>query len=130
MWEYKAKILNVVDGDTVDVEVDLGFDVRKVERLRLYGLDAPESFTTLGKWVKAELRLLLSEGTRVYLHTYKHDKYGRYLTDIFLSTDSRTSVNKQMVEQGYAKEYFGDSKSNLWAADELSVASLPKLVLK
>jgi micrococcal nuclease len=117
MFEYNTKVERVVDGDTIDVFFDLGFEVWSHQRIRLAGIDAPEKNTPYGKAVKAYL-IGLIEGKAVRIQTTKPDKYGRYLGKIFLP-NSTISINDQMVIDGLAKAYQGDSKSGLWTADEL-----------
>lgn len=117
MFEYNTKVERVVDGDTIDVFFDLGFEVWHHQRIRLLGIDAPEHNTPYGKAVTEYLKTVL-EGKKVRIQTFKPDKYGRYLGKIYLG-DSIISINEQMVIDGLAKAYTGDSKSGLWTADEL-----------
>lgn len=121
MFTYKAEIKNVVDGDTVDVSIDLGFDSWRVERLRLFGIDTPETSTPLGRAVKKLLADALTD-KKVTITTYKPDKYGRYLAEVWLATNGLiwedTTINRQLVKHGLAKAYFGATKSNLWTPDE------------
>lgn len=104
MYKYRATVAKVIDGDTVDFEVDLGFHVHVYIRTRLYGLDAPETSTIEGKQAKAVLRALLPVDTAVVLHTYKDptDKYGRWLATINIVNGPVQSVNDTLVSQGYA----------------------------
>ena len=96
MYEYRVKILRVVDGDTVDVDIDLGFGVwMHKERVRLYGIDTPESRTRdleekkYGKAAKAFLEAKLKEGTPL-LRTFKDGvgKYGRILGEFWVEQHS------------------------------------------
>ena len=116
MHEYRVKIVKVVDGDTVDVDIDLGFGIwMKNERVRLFGIDTPESRTRdleekkYGKAAKAYLVDKLNAGTPI-LKTFKDGvgKYGRILGEIMI--DDETSVNKMLVENGHAVEYFGGKR--------------------
>ncbi len=106
MYEYTALVINVVDGDTVDVVVDLGFHIRQEMRVRLARIDAPERFTEEGKtsteWLLAQLD---KNGWFIMLRTIKDtkDKYGRYLGDL-IDGDGE-SINDAMVEAGHAKVY-------------------------
>jgi micrococcal nuclease len=119
MYEYKVrKINNVVDGDTIDVEIDLGFDIVFVSRVRLAGIDTPESRTrdkaekVLGIEAKEYLKKKLKDSTNIVIRTEKMDsseKYGRILGWLFVDGDG-TSVNTQMIEDGYAWGYLGDTK--------------------
>lgn len=118
MYEYKIKrLVKVIDGDTIDVEIDLGFDVCITQRLRLAGLDTPESRTTnpkekiAGLFVKDWLAKTLSEGSFI-VKTTKPDsseKYGRMLGTLYESS-SQESVNEKMIRLGYAWAYDGGTK--------------------
>ncbi len=107
-WEYKyrAKVVRVVDGDTVDTEVDLGFDVKISARFRLLGINAPEKGTKEGRESKERLSVLLPVGSSVVVQTTKdkREKYGRYLGTFLVDGKS---VNQQLVDEGYAikKDY-------------------------
>lgn len=117
MYEYYTKVEKVIDGDTIDVFIDLGFKIWHKDRLRLFGIDTPEKNTPLG----AALRSLLIEkleGKMVKLRVTKPDKYGRYLAVIWLSSEE--SINDQLVRLGLAKSYFGLSKANIWTDEELA----------
>ena len=115
MYEYKATIRRVVDGDTVDVTLDLGFDILYNNRIRLLGIDAPESRTrdleekSLGLAAKDRVKELCPVGSTVILRTTKDGKgkFGRILGEIFVEEQS---VNKLLVEEGHAVEYFGGKK--------------------
>jgi len=121
MYEYNTKIERVVDGDTVDVFIDLGFEVWHHQRLRLAGIDAAEHNTPFGAATKDYITKLL-EGKSVKIQVSKPDKYGRYLATIFLG--SAVSINDQMVSNHIAKAYSGDSKSGLWTPEELAVTTI------
>ena len=120
MYEYRVKILRVVDGDTVDVDIDLGFGVwMHKERVRLYGIDTPESRTRdleekkYGKAAKAFLQEKLEAGTPL-LRTFKDGvgKYGRILGEIFIqdSEGKQYNINETLKAEGHAYEYFGGKK--------------------
>lgn len=103
---YVAKVVRVVDGDTVDFDMDLGLYLTKRERLRLAGLNAPEVRGPERKdglesqaWLEARLPV----GKTVLVHTYKDKKgkYGRYMADIW---DGDTLLNRAMIEAGMAEE--------------------------
>jgi len=125
MYEYRVKKLTgVVDGDTIDVEIDLGFNVSYAQRVRLAGIDTPESRTTdkaekvLGLESKEYLKSKLKDAKLIVIKTEKPDsseKYGRILG--WLYVDGNTiSVNDQMIEDGYAWGYLGDTKVKDFAA--------------
>ncbi len=119
MFEYYVKkVSKVVDGDTIDVEIDLGFDISFSSRVRLAGIDTPESRTTdkiekaLGLESKEYLKKAIDASKTVVIKTEKMDsseKYGRILGWLFLD-GSKVSVNEQMIADGYAWGYLGDTK--------------------
>ena len=119
MFEYRIKqILKVVDGDTVDVDIDLGFSISYSHRLRLAGIDTPESRTTdklektLGLESKEYLKYKLKDAKKIVVKTEKPDsseKYGRILGWIYLDGNDK-SINEQMIEDGYAWVYMGKTK--------------------
>jgi micrococcal nuclease len=119
MYEYYTKIEKVVDGDTVDVFIDLGFSVWHKERIRLAGIDTAEKNTPLGKALKTFMITEL-EGKVIKLQVSKPDKYGRYLGKIYLTKESAVSINDQLIKSGLAKSYDGESKVGLWTESELS----------
>jgi len=123
---YRIKsVLKVVDGDTIDAAIDLGFDISLTKRIRLAGVDTPESRTTdakekaLGLEVKEWLKKKLEGQTDVIVKTELPDsteKYGRILGHLFIgdkevsAVNRKKSVNNQMIDEGYAWEYKGDKK--------------------
>ena len=119
MYEYRVKqVLRVVDGDTIDVDIDLGFDISFTSRVRLAGIDTPESRTTdkkekvLGLEVKQRLKELLSKSSSVVIRTEKPDsteKYGRILGWLFID-GAEKSINEGLIADGYAWGYMGDTK--------------------
>jgi micrococcal nuclease len=111
MYEYRATVLRVVDGDTIDCRADLGFDVGMDMRLRLAGIDAPEMSTEAGKAASRWLADKLHAGTEIIIKTQKdrREKFGRYLAEVFLPGDA-ISVNQAMVDAGMAKRYDGGKR--------------------
>lgn len=119
MFEYYVKeVTNVVDGDTIDVVIDLGFDISFSSRVRLAGIDTPESRTTdkvekaLGLESKEYLKKAIKAAKTVVIKTEKMDsseKYGRILGWVYLD-GSGNSLNHEMIEKGYAWGYLGDTK--------------------
>lgn len=105
MYEYAARIIRCVDGDTVHADVDFGCDMHRLMVLRFYGVNAPEMSTDAGKAAKAWLVPLI-EGKDVVLRTAKdrQEKYGRYLATLFLPGQS-VSVNDRLVAAGHAVAY-------------------------
>lgn len=128
MYEYKAKVLRVIDGDGVELDIDCGLSVHVHERCRLYGINAPETHGVkkdseeYARGVMASIFLKeLIEGEEVLIRTHKdkRGKYGRYLVEIWEYTETdeglaliRPSVNAEMVEAGHAEPYFGGKR---WA---------------
>ena len=119
MFEYYVKKVNkIVDGDTIDVDIDLGFDISFSSRVRLAGIDTPESRTTdkmekaLGLEAKAYLKHEIESAKAVVIKTEKMDsseKYGRILGWVFLD-GATMSLNEKMIADGYAWGYLGDTK--------------------
>ena len=110
LYQYQARVLRVIDGDTVQLDVDFGFDVRQRMTVRLYGINAPEMNTPEGKAAKMHLAMLIVEGMVLELQTLKdkREKYGRYLAVLMLKMpgpDGRVNVNQMMVEDGHAVPY-------------------------
>ena len=117
MYTYKAKLDRVVDGDTVDAYIDLGFDISVHKRIRLAGIDSPESRTrdleekARGLAAKDRLIDLLKDG-KFTLESKEVGKYGRVL-GVLLVDDANNNfinINKTLVEEGYAVEYWGGKK--------------------
>ena len=119
MYEYRVKkVTNVVDGDTIDVDIDLGFDISYSQRVRLAGIDTPESRTSdkvekvLGLEAKEYLKYKLKDAKLVVIKTELPDsseKYGRILGWVYVDGNT-VSVNDQMIEDGYAWGYLGETK--------------------
>jgi len=107
VYEYSAKVVRVVDADTVWLDVDLGFDVRRKDSFRLYGINAPEMNTDAGLAAKRYLEALLIEFPMIFMTTVKdrREKYGRYLATLFVPT-SEKSVNEMLIENGHAVAYY------------------------
>ena len=123
IYIYKAELIRVVDGDTVDLMIDQGFSNFTKQTMRLYGIDAPEMNTAEGKEAKAWLIGILGPYGAIYVQTIqlstkaKRDKYGRFLAVLFddlgdirkglpKETLVLESINAQMIEAGHAKERY------------------------
>ena len=127
MYEYRVKkVTGVVDGDTIDVDIDLGFNISYSQRVRLAGIDTPESRTTdkkekaLGLEVKQRLKDVLANASVVVIRTQKPDsteKYGRVLGWLFVD-GAEKSVNEALIADGYAWGYMGETKIKDFAALE------------
>ena len=130
MYEYRCKVLKVIDGDTVDVDIDLGFGiVLKDERVRLMGIDTPESRTSdkvekvFGNASKIRLKELIGGKSGPILKTQINKdgedmkgKFGRILGNFNVycpRTDSWRMITDIMVEEGHAVAYFGGSKEEI-----------------
>ena len=125
MHEYNCTIRRVVDGDTVDVDIDLGFDTWiHNERVRLYGIDTPESRTRdleekkAGLFAKKVVLHYLPEGSKQILRTYKDKvgKYGRVLGEFVIYdslADRQTTINQFMIDHKIGVEYSGKSKDEI-----------------
>lgn len=110
MYKYEATVRRWVDGDTVDVDIDLGFGlIFHNQRLRLYGIDAHESRTRdldekeKGLAATAFVNEMAPVGSKITIVTYKEGKYGRILAEIFL--DDYTNLNTLLTEKGHAERY-------------------------
>lgn len=124
--EYDVTVIKVLDGDTIDVDIDLGFGVcLKDERVRIMGIDTPESRTSdrvedlFGEAAKARLKELMKDGGKLITTENKHGedmkgKFGRILGD-FRVPDGR-KVTDIMIEEGHCVPYFGGSKEDTQAA--------------
>jgi micrococcal nuclease len=119
MYEYYVrKVENVVDGDTIDVLIDLGFDILFQSRVRLAGIDTPESRTkdikekVLGLESKEYLKKHIKDAKSIVIKTEKMDsseKYGRILGWLYVNGETE-SVNDKMINDGYAWGYMGETK--------------------
>jgi micrococcal nuclease len=126
MYEYKCKVLKVVDGDTVDIDIDLGFGVwMHKERVRMMGIDTPESRTRdkvekqFGLASKNRLQELLPVGSSQVLKTEidrsgedAKGKFGRILGDFLIEEKRATEI---LIEEGHAVPYHGQSKDDVHA---------------
>ena len=123
MYDYNCELIRVVDGDTVDLNVNLGFDIWVKKRVRLYGIDAPESRTRdleekkLGIAATLALKELLDDAINFHNGTirleskiYERDKFGRVLGVLHLDTSTEdgtitsTVINRWMVQEGHANK--------------------------
>ena len=125
MYEYRCKVSRVVDGDTVDVDIDLGFGVwMHKERIRLYGIDTPESRTRdleekkYGLLAKQQIESFMPRGSMQTLVTVKDKagKFGRILGKFLIydkKTDRQMTINDWMVREHHAVAYHGQSKEDI-----------------
>ena len=112
-YYYKVEILRVVDGDTVDVRMDLGFNVWHKCRVRLMGINAPESRTRdleekkrgwLQNWL---IEILNSAQADIEMQSHGVGKYGKVLGELYIN---EVNINQLMVKEGHAKEYDGGKR--------------------
>ena len=112
-----SKVVKIIDGDTIDVILDLGFDIMYKSRVRLFGIDTPESRTSdktekkYGLMSKKFLQDALKNATKISIKTYKGEetgKFGRILGDVFCDGKS---VNMALCKAGHAVQYYGQNKS-------------------
>ena len=124
MFEYNAQVLKVVDGDTIDAMVDLGFNTWKKVRIRMYGINAPESRTRdleekkAGLFAKDVVLHYLPEGSKQVLRTHKDKvgKYGRVLGEFVIYdslADRETTINQFMIDHKIGVEYSGKNKDEI-----------------
>lgn len=126
MYEYRCEVLKVVDGDTVDVDIDLGFGVvLSNERVRIMGIDTPESRTSdrvedlFGEMAKARVKELLSGQIVLRTQVNKNGedmkgKFGRVLGDFVIEKNGKERMLTDiLVEEGHAVAYFGGSKEEI-----------------
>jgi micrococcal nuclease len=117
MYEYHVKeIIKIVDGDTVDLVLDLGFSTFVQQRLRLKGIDTPELSSTneseriIANEAKGYVSVWLINQKKLTVKTFKDDKYGRIIAEIY--GDDSLCLNKILIDNGYAWEYDGSKPRN------------------
>jgi micrococcal nuclease len=128
IYIYKAKLIRVVDGDTVEFMIDQGFSDFTEQKMRLYGIDSPEMRTNAGKALTNALRAQYPEGSKLAVQSIEgpkkkqfQDKYGRYLAIIYdekpespreitngqkILEVAPTSLNARLIAEGHAKERY------------------------
>jgi micrococcal nuclease len=122
MYTYKIFLLKVIDGDTIDAEIDLGFDIKVKKRIRLMGINAPESRTrdleekAKGLAAKDRVKQLLNGCDNIQLKSYGVGKFGRCLGEIMLDKIdgneklTLVSLNELLIKEGHALEYHGGKR--------------------
>ena len=119
MYTYNIEVLRVVDGDTIDAKIDLGFDVSVKKRVRFLGINTPESRTRdkeekkRGLAAKARVQELLDEASEIQLTSHGVGKFGRCLGELNLCNDdglTMTNLNNKLIEEGHAVEYHGGKR--------------------
>ena len=112
-FRYKATLRRIVDGDTLICAVDLGFKVYSTQRVRLYGINTPETKTRnqeqkkKGYAAKDRLTEIMESVETFYLESHEVGKYGRCLGSLFLQQDFDKSVNQMLIDEGHAVAYYG-----------------------
>ena len=130
MYEYKVTVDRVIDGDTVDVDIHLGFNVvLSKQRVRLHGIDTPESRTRnkeekVRGLISKEYLKNICESSSIRLKSKDRGKLGRIL-GVLYKDDETISINQKMCEEGFAVPYFGGSKDEL---DALHMINKQKLI--
>jgi|TARA_A100001391_G_scaffold156748_1_gene114944 micrococcal nuclease len=121
MYEYRCEVVKIIDGDTIRVDVDLGFGIwSRNETVRLYGIDTPESRTRdleekkYGLAAKQFLTNMLDDSGGIKLKSHGKGKFGRILGELWRTTNyADKSINEYMVEKHHAAPYHGQSKQDI-----------------
>ena len=125
MYEYKAKVIKVIDGDTIDLDIILGFNIIMIkQRVRLYNIDTPESRTrdlvekTFGLYAKAFLKQHCPVDSIITIHTHldKKGKFGRILGELYVKG---ININEKLLTEHFGVRYTGQNKTEI-AADHLA----------
>jgi micrococcal nuclease len=131
MYTYTASVLKVIDGDTIEVDFDLGFGVwLRNQRIRLDGIDTPESRTAdkeekvRGLISKEKLKEILGKDIRITTKIDPNEKYGRILG--VLVNDKGVNVNQWLIDNNYAVKYSGENKELVQEQHKLNAAALKK----
>ncbi len=123
---YRATVLEVIDGDTIDLMVDLGFSVYHKIRVRLNGINTPESRTKdlrekeLGLKAKAFTKDWTTRHKDVLVHTSvdKKEKFGRILAKVYSDENKTACLNEDLIEAGYARAYNGEARGGWFDTKE------------
>ena len=122
MYTYKATLDRVIDGDTIDVNIDLGFDISVKKRVRFLGINTPESRTRdleekkRGLAAKDRVKSILDENKSFIVESKEVGKFGRVLGEIFINTvdtiktEEKVSLNELLKTEGHAVEYHGGKR--------------------
>jgi micrococcal nuclease len=105
MYSYQATVIRIIDGDTVELSIDLGFSINFKQIVRMYGINAPEKNTEYGKVTLQRITDLIPPGTIVKIETIKDkkEKFGRYLGIIYKNS---TNIGLQLILEGLAIQYY------------------------
>mgnify|MGYP003125880651 FL=1 len=122
MYQYKVKLDRVIDGDTIDCYIDLGFDINTKKRIRFVGINTPESRTRdleekkRGLEAKARLKEILEGADEIHLDSHGVGKYGRVLGNLHvdkvdnIGSPTMINVNELLIKEGHAVEYHGGKR--------------------
>ena len=119
MYEYNATVIQVIDGNTIEVSIDLGFSMSFRSTFRLFGIDTPEltshdaTIRELANRAKCRLAELVN-GKTILVRVHKPDKHGRWLVEIKTSDITLGTVNSQLIAEGFAKPYLGVGDRPIW----------------
>ena len=135
MYEYRCEVVKIIDGDTIRVDVDLGFGIwSRNETVRLYGIDTPESRPRdleekkYGLAAKQFLTNMLNDSGGIKLKSHGKGKFGRILGELWRTTNyADKSINEYMVEKHHAAPYHGQSKQDI---AEQHLENRKKVILK
>ena len=135
MYEYKCTVDRIVDGDTIDVILDLGFDIRFKSRVRLYGIDTPECRTrdldekARGKIAAGFVQFTIEEGKLIQIRTKLKDSRGKYGRDLGELIVDGININQLMIDKHYCVAYHGQNKEAVEHEHMLNRGKLIKLGL-
>jgi len=122
MYQYKIKLDRIIDGDTIDCYIDLGFDINTKKRIRFVGINTPESRTRdleekkRGLEAKARLKEILEGADEIHLDSHGVGKYGRVLGELHVDcvdtvkSPTMINVNELLIKEGHAVEYHGGKR--------------------
>ena len=117
MFTYDCEVTYIVDGDTCDVTIDLGFKIFHKARIRLYGINTPESRTRdleekkRGLAAKARVEELLNKCSCITLKSHGSGKFGRCLGELFIELENEAvNLNQLLISEGHAVAYFGGKR--------------------
>ena len=119
MYQYKIKLDRIIDGDTIDCYIDLGFDIQTKKRIRFAGINTPESRTRdleekkRGLAAKARLKEILEAAEEIHLDSHGLGKYGRVIGQLHISSENlptMINVNELLITEGHAVEYHGGKR--------------------
>ena len=127
MYEYKCGVTRIVDGDTVDCEIDLGFDIIYKSRVRLYGIDTPESRTRdLDEKARGKLASKFLHADKLVIQT-KLDKKGKFGRVLGVIVADGVDLNQALIDNHLAVAYTGQSKDDIEAQHLANKEELLKL---